>query len=887
MTGGAIQKSGYANLLNLQPGEVDLVKKSHPSILEALPKAKGQARQKPKSQLNPKLLNILRAFEGSPLPSQLPSPNVFVNIPTADLLAFGKGLVQVRQLSLNKLKKQGASTAQGSLQPGLGMKLLNDAIVNNKAFEASPTVSQYSSPIGMLNLETLEMTPAGIERGQLLATIPLAPREKTGVVQKEWSVTSQEFTSIVTDSLENYSETGVTDNTDLKEATTAQAQHNNQFNINASVSGGCGFVSGSVATGYAVQDQVSQSESDSRDNAISLTRQASSRVRQEHKTSISTTTVTGSGDATTRILENPSATNPMRIDYFSMMCKWRVRLYRYGLRLTYDITIPEPGAAMREVYAQITILQAQASQTFADYFTVNYSDITPQNYKDIILSLASKYGAQVSPPPGYGGTPPVVVNTDVTSAAHLDESESWHFYPLTINVPDGVWITDVTINAQVGIGHGFSNNAFGVDGTGTLASPTGYYVDNPSGPHYYYQDLTIPQYGNFMLHASGTQTILFFFQWADTASVGVKVLLEPTPAAIAQWASSVYTALFNAAQTIFYAEQQSINAQIAALQNEINNADTLTLRREESDEVMKGVLRWLLGPGFYFMPPEVVSLFTGSSPIISPVYGVPPINNPSAYGVSFTGNDLGLSKSTWSTMFQYQQMVKFINEAIDWEDLVYFVYSYFWDEPQAWDFIRNIRHPDSTRQAFLRAGSARIVLTVQPGYEQAWTSFVELGDLEGAVGLLPTNHPYMTIAQEIQNYANTYYPGIPPANPDGDPPDGTITTYSPDKVAASPKHPVTLTVDFSTGFIIGSTVWIDTNDSNVQESQVVTAIPDATHITLKRLQHAHDGSSTEFPIVQATEAGVLIGEWYEYTPSSGTDIAVDSNLATVNPPCAE
>ena len=59
------------------------------------------------------------------------------------------------------------------------------------------------------------MTPAGIERGELLATIPLAPLEQTSVIQKESSVTSQEFTSIVTDSLENYSETGVTENTDL------------------------------------------------------------------------------------------------------------------------------------------------------------------------------------------------------------------------------------------------------------------------------------------------------------------------------------------------------------------------------------------------------------------------------------------------------------------------------------------------------------------------------------------------------------------------------------------------------------------------------------------------------------------------------------------------
>ena len=59
--------------------------------------------------------------------------------------------------------------------------------------------------------------------------------------------------------------------------------------------------------------------------------------------------------------------------------------------------------------------------------------------------------------------------------------------------------------------------------------------------------------------------------------------------------SSVWNALYNAAQTKFYAKQEQINAQIAALQGKISNVDTLTLRREESDEIMKCALRWLLG----------------------------------------------------------------------------------------------------------------------------------------------------------------------------------------------------------------------------------------------------------------------------------------------------
>src|SRR5262249_44175723 len=151
---------------------------------------------------------------------------------------------------------------------GSQINLLNSGIIANKTFEANVT----ATPIGMLNLERLEMTPAGIERGGLIATIPLPPKEQTPGLQKEGSVTTQEFKSIVTDSLENYSETGVTENTELAQSTTSQVEHSNQFNINSSVSGSYGFVTATVAASYGTQDQNSNSATESRKHAVTTTR---------------------------------------------------------------------------------------------------------------------------------------------------------------------------------------------------------------------------------------------------------------------------------------------------------------------------------------------------------------------------------------------------------------------------------------------------------------------------------------------------------------------------------------------------------------------------------------------------------------------------------------
>ncbi len=417
-------KSRYIQQVRLQPGEVDAVQKTL---------ATGDVT----ADVN--FWSLLRQFEGTPLASELPSPSAFADINASDLTAIGNGLVTIRKQAVERLQQAtpAAALATDAKAPaavspqalGSAISLHNAAIVFLKGFI---TVS----PIGVLNLERLEMTPAGIERGGLIATIPLAPKERTFVVQKEWSVTSQEFTSIVTDSLDNYSETGVTENTQLAQSTASQVAHNNQFNVTASASGGIGFVSGSASTNFSSQDQNSQSATNSRQQSIQTTRLASARVRQSHKTSISTTTIAGTSEATTRKLENPSATDPMRIDYFSLMRKWYVALYRYGLRLTYDITVPEPGATLREIYAQLQVLQYLANQVFS--FTIKHSDITadvkPGDSEAYYLVLADKYGVDVPPPP----SPDTVV-----LQVNVNFSTSSDVKPQPFTVPDGYWISSI------------------------------------------------------------------------------------------------------------------------------------------------------------------------------------------------------------------------------------------------------------------------------------------------------------------------------------------------------------------------------------------------------------------------------------------------------------
>jgi hypothetical protein len=831
-TGGALAKLGYVRQLDLQPGDVEKVSRHLADNPDAVPESGPGAADHP-------VLETLTAFEKPPLPAALPRAAEFKDVPIATLRAFGQALAEVRRHAA--LQRRDSADTSDETAAGVELARLNQTINANQRLAA------HANPIGMLNLERLEMVPAGIERGELIATIPLAPLEQTAVTQKEWSVTSKEFTSIVTDSLESYSETGVTDNTELAQSSTSQAQHANQFNVTGTVSGGIPLISGSSTAGFTDQGSQSTSATDSRKHAATLTQKASSRARQEHKVTISTTSVSGTSQTTTRTLRNPSATDPIRIDYFSMMRKWRVRLYRYGLRLTYDLVVPEPGAALRRAHAELEELRGQL-RPFE--FLVPHSEITLANYQ----TLADRYGAQPPNPPRQ--LAPYVVSGILPN-------------------PAGHGINDFQLPLGIKAGHkvaklSFSGGVTGLEGVHFEIAVVGsnFHRERQDDQVYDPTPLLDPAGRPFLLGATGDVNVAFYFHDCSSAIMQITVETEPSDEALAQWKSEVWNALYNAAQTQYYARQQDIAARITALEEALAAVDTLTLRREESDEVMKTVLRYLLGTGFEFMPDSVKRAFEAAGTDMK-------------HGIEPDDDVFPLPPDQWSTLMRHEEsVVKFINQAIEWESVVTFLYSYFWDIPDSWQFIRNIQHPDATRQAFLRAGSARVVLTVRKGWEDAWVQFVEGGGTP-----LDPDHPYLRIAQEIAAYDDRNYPGIPPANPGRTAArlEDSVYTTSAERVAANATGPVSIKVGSSAGFVAGLPVLIDSADTpGTQEAQILLAVPDPTHLVVQRLAHPHGGPGITFPIVQPGENGALIAEWNEYTPTSGTDIAVTSNLATIS-----
>ena len=442
-------------------------------------------------------------------------------------------------------------------------------------------------PVGNLHLERIEMYPAGVQQGELVHSLPLAPGETVNISHKEWSVTEKEFEDIVEDYFEGYSEQGVAEKTDIAMSTDSQSQHATALNLGASLSASYGSVTLSTNFGYNATTNDSLSKKDSRNHSMEMTKKASARTKKDHKVTFKVTSVAGSEDQSVRVISNPSVTDSMRIDYFQLARKWKVDLLRYGLRMTYDIVIPNPGSGIVTLVQDVNALDELISTPFT--FTLPLSAIS---YNSLATDphdisnydqLAAQYDAQVAAPPDVRKW--VNVHKE-TAQLSDDDYPNVHFDSLEFDIDEDYYIYQVQMESNYQTKQNEHNDYLLMIGGETLNAGAA-----------------------MLIGESGHLSMDFMYQYVYNVALNITFVCRPKVQMLLDWRLGVWNQIRQAAEDQYAKSLQTYQDQRSALVQQIADYDALTLRRMEQEEVMKGVLRWLLGPQFYLMPFDLATLF--------------------------------------------------------------------------------------------------------------------------------------------------------------------------------------------------------------------------------------------------------------------------------------
>lgn len=461
-----------------------------------------------------------------------------------------------------------------------------------------------------------------------------------------------------------------------------QAESQEAINRNFSISAGINTSNryGLTDINTSLDSAFSQSQSQSRSSSIDTAREIVTKAVErtfERVRRLRRLTITEEiRELNHHKLDNAAGTQPPAS--ISGMYLWvekiqKVELRHYGTRMMVEFHVPEPALSLHERAAVRSVSKRLPP------FDVSPSGIHPGNY----MCLAQRYAAlDVEPPP----TQFIGVGWGWVSTVN-EEAEAWaeDQFTSTINIPAGyrpLW-AKVAWSALRGKDENREFNfAFSVAGKS----------EN--------KEHTVVTFDGVILRLSGTAdwpqgvpvSGRIHGAWDGAMYVEVTLTCERTTEALDAWRLLTWQALragYEAIARKAAQDEQQEAYQRNLLSTTVAEEPAAENRRIERGELQKWAIKSMRRIPQNFNAVEQVANEQEVSPFYADVQA---------------------------------PIVRFYEDAFEWEHMNYFLYPYHWARRASWRMRTEARAVDPVHRAFLEAGAARVIVAVTPGYEDkvAW-----------------------------------------------------------------------------------------------------------------------------------------------------------------------
>lgn len=548
---------------------------------------------------------------------------------------------------------------------------------------------------------------------------------------------------------------------------TREVQRSTSREVNAEgsvdVSGQYGLTkyaaSARVAASAALAETTRQASRIARDLISKAVARVESRTREERVTRL----LTKSDDFTRHTIDNKDGAH-LRGIYRWVDRVDRLQMFRFPDRLHLEFQIPEPGEYVRFRLANPSAASGVAAPP---PFDVTVDAITRDNY----ATLAAAYRAGTLPaPPDETISVTSVVNGTMAQDPPKSTTKVWNMPRIEktseIAIPEGygattlkyaavaiplraVWRVEGTnlspvnhrkyaegfhhVSLTVLAGGGLHRSEKGAEVLKDFTVQMSNLLDTDSRSSVLFEDailqVPLPAHGKpaamtIDFDDAVTEKVSVGVQAAGASSVSVsfEVNCRLQPVALREWQHSVYDTLLDAWRGW---QQEWRTAQLQRLGPGLSAVDGTSPARNRQtiqEEFKRQVITWLLNDA-------------GFSGVVA--MQERPDN--------WDAIDLAAARSNAA-------VIQFLEQAFEWGNLSYVCYPYYWARGDNWRDLADLEGADPNFVAFLRAGSARVVVPARPGFERAvlhWLVYQEpfLGDPLP----LPDDPLYVSIATEIHD----------------------------------------------------------------------------------------------------------------------------------------
>ncbi|CAL2080651.1 hypothetical protein [Tenacibaculum sp. 190524A05c] len=536
--------------------------------------------------------------------------------------------------------------------------------------------------------------------------------------------------------VENLTDTTTTERNELQTEASSIVDQDNSTSVgaSASVTGSFPLGNGSYSAGTNVANTSSSAVSNSNLQARNYAQEVTERALERVVEKIST-------KRTSRILKEFEENNTHGFDnrkgdeHVTGVYRWVDVIYKntlvnYGKRLMYEFAIPEPAKFYIDKYLNFD--EENTNKLISPKMPVNPkkieafgltgglsepSQLTKANYQKI----ASYYNAEVNAyPEDYS-----ISKSYKISITGTRDSQKYASMADEIEIPQGFVCKKAQSTGQM------MYHLSGREWPKIIAT-----VGNISKEHLCVADVTNANGGN--VKKNDVEYHNFDFSYSDKISVAAMAYdmeqecnvsfaldFELSEEGKKQWQTETFNAIMEA-----YNERVS---EYNDFQNQDVDETGEEKQREFSSQLNRGIEKREIKR-------TAIELMTSPFEDLSV--------SESHYGTDATKIE------DRKSLEQHASVVKFFEQAFDWEIMAYTFYPYFYKASSSWaESFDYLDGKDPIFKAFLQSGMARAVVPVRPGFEHAVNWFMETGEIWNGESLVTdiNDDLYLSIAEELKS----------------------------------------------------------------------------------------------------------------------------------------
>jgi hypothetical protein len=509
-----------------------------------------------------------------------------------------------------------------------------------------------------------------------------------------------------------------TERFELVSETTNEVNAQTQLQVGAQVSGSYGTVQASASFGFTSSTASSEATRTATANARETVDRALKRISErtlERRQRITIREV----EETNRHELTKGDSDPNQAGIYRFVDDVQnVGVYSYGMRLMFEVHVPEPGVYLRWHSARPeggTADPEPPMPSLPGGIELSPDQLDPSNYR----AIAGRYGATVEPPPALFATVAMSGRQEYQAETPNASTAAYLFYRSEdrLQVPDGYHAVRAT-----GVMYA---SAWKFDVYVAVGSAA--FRDVSAGE-------AMPLIFSMLLaDETTTVPVAFTINNAWGFAYTIEIICRRTDRALERWQMQTFNAIMQAYDDRHSAWQERQRAASISAAGVITGINPALNRQAERAELKKAVISLLSDSPLHRFG-AINLILPGDEPVVDDV---------AAVGQS--------------------SIISFYEQAFEWENIIYTLYPYFWGRHSTWPNAYMGDGVDPVHDAFLEAGLARTVVPIRPGFEQVALWFFATGQVwyGGSPPPISNTDPlYVSIAAELIAAGNADRGGV-------------------------------------------------------------------------------------------------------------------------------